>query len=102
MKIPKMIKAVQHYKDVPRVENPREEIKKKLFEFGLQSKIKPGMRIAITAESPSYCFPCGTCRQVLLEFAPDIEVLCARGDGRYVSYNLRNMMSAPFTKEHLG
>ena len=51
MKIPKMIKAVQHYKDVPRVENPREEIKKKLFEFGLQSKIKPGMRIAITAGS---------------------------------------------------
>ena len=51
MKIPKMIKAVQHYKDVPHVENPREEIKKKLFEFGLQSKIKPGMRIAITAGS---------------------------------------------------
>ena len=59
------------------------------------------VRLAITAESPNYCFPCGTCRQVLMEFAPDLELLCARGDGRYVSYNLRNMMSSPFTKEHM-
>lgn len=51
MKIPKMIKAVQHYKDVPHVENPREEIKRKLLEFGLENKIHKGMRIAITAGS---------------------------------------------------
>ena len=51
MQIPKMIKAVQHYKDVPHVDNPREEIKMKLAEFGLAEKVKPGMRIAITAGS---------------------------------------------------
>jgi len=51
MQIPKMIKAVQHYKDVPRVENPREEIKMKLAQFGLAEKVKPGMRVAITAGS---------------------------------------------------
>ena len=51
MKMPKMIKAVQHYKEVPHVENPRAEIKMKLAQFGLASKVKPGMRIAITAGS---------------------------------------------------
>jgi cytidine deaminase len=56
-------------------------------------------RIAIYAESGSYCFPCGTCRQVLWEFSPDIEVLCARADGRYVSYPLRVLLPDAFSKE---
>ncbi len=51
MKIPKMIKAIQHYKEVPHVEDPRAEIKKQMATFGLSNKIKPGMRIAITAGS---------------------------------------------------
>lgn len=56
-------------------------------------------RIAIYAESSSYCFPCGTCRQVLWEFSPDIEVLCARSDGRYVSYPLTSLLPEPFNKD---
>ena len=43
--------------------------------------------------------PCGTCRQVLWEFSPDIEVLCARADGRYVSYPLRVLLPDAFSKE---
>ena len=56
-------------------------------------------RIAIYAESSSYCFPCGTCRQVLWEFSPDTEVLCVRADGRYVSYPLRALLPEAFSKE---
>ena len=59
------------------------------------------LRIAIVSNGTDYTFPCGTCRQVLSEFSPNMEILCARGDGRYVSYNLKNMLSSPFTKEHL-
>lgn len=51
MKIPKVILAKQHYKYHPQVENPREEVSRQLREFGLKDKIKPGMRIAITAGS---------------------------------------------------
>ena len=51
VKIPKFIKAVQHYKEVPHVSDPRAEIKFKLAQFGLKDKIKPGMRIAVTAGS---------------------------------------------------
>ncbi len=51
MKIPKVIKAVQHYKDVPHVEDPRAEVSRKLAQFGIRDYIEPGMRIAITAGS---------------------------------------------------
>ncbi len=59
------------------------------------------VRIAIYADSPDYCTPCGTCRQVLNEFSPDIEVLCARGDGRYVSYRLRDLLPLSFGSSFL-
>ncbi len=53
-------------------------------------------RIAVFAAGEDYCMPCGTCRQVLNEFAPDIEVLSVRGDGRYVSYSLRELLPRSF------
>ena len=58
-------------------------------------------RIAIIAESTEYCVPCGTCRQVLSEFSPSMEVLCAKFDGRYVSYRLSSLLPAAFGKEFL-
>jgi len=57
-------------------------------------------RLAVYAGSGSnYCFPCGTCRQVMLEFSPHIEVLCAKADGRYVSYMLNELLPASFNKD---
>ena len=32
-------------------------------------------RIAVVAETPSPCPPCGACRQVLLDYAPELEVI---------------------------
>jgi cytidine deaminase len=53
-------------------------------------------RIAIISEGNTYRLPCGTCRQLLNEFAPSIEVLCARAsDGRYVSYPLTALLPLP-------
>lgn len=59
------------------------------------------VRIAIISKGANYCVPCGACRQVLVEFAPDMEVLCSRGDGRYVSYNLKDLLASPFTKDKM-
>lgn len=56
-------------------------------------------RLAIYSDTAGYSYPCGTCRQVLWEFAPELEVLCARGDGRYVSYSLSALFPEPFTRE---
>lgn len=55
------------------------------------------VRIAIYGEGEDYCMPCGTCRQVLMEFAPGIEVLCARASGGYVSYRLSELLPRAFT-----
>ena len=52
--------------------------------------------IAISGEGANYCLPCGACRQFMHEFAPSMEVLCTRGDGRYVSYRLDQLMPYPF------
>ena len=58
-------------------------------------------RIAVISEGSSYCFPCGVCRQMLNEFAPNLEVLCARADGRYVSYPLTSLLPMAFGPEHM-
>ena len=55
------------------------------------------LRIAIYAESEGYCMPCGSCRQFLSEFdrEGEMEVLCAKAGGRYVSHRLKELM--PYT-----
>jgi len=52
-------------------------------------------RIAVWGEGKNYCMPCGSCRQVLAEFSPGMEVLCAKAGGSYVSYPLSRLM--PYT-----
>lgn len=58
-------------------------------------------RIAVYADSNSYCTPCGTCRQLLSEFSPSMEVLCVKSGGRYVSYRLSDLLPASFGKDFL-
>ena len=52
-------------------------------------------RIAIYGEGKNYCMPCGACRQVMAEFSPEMEVLCTKAGGSYVSYSLSKLM--PYT-----
>ena len=66
-------------------------------EENVLAAIEKGLRrIAISGEGANYCLPCGACRQFMHEFAPSMEVLCTRGDGRYVSYRLDQLMPYPF------
>lgn len=45
-------------------------------------------RIAVIGSGPGPTTPCGTCRQVLFEFAPDLEVLAAGTDGATATFVL--------------
>lgn len=54
------------------------------------------VRIAIYGDSKNYCMPCGICRQFMSEFSESMEVLCARFDGRYVSYKLQDLFPHAF------
>jgi len=58
-------------------------------------------RLAIISDSNSYCFPCGACRQLLVEFAPELEVLSAKADGRYVSYTMSYLLPMAFGKDQM-
>lgn len=52
-------------------------------------------RIAVYGTGKNYCMPCGSCRQVLSEFSPEMEVLSAKAGGSYVSYPLNKLI--PYT-----
>ena len=53
-------------------------------------------RLAVAGRGADYCWPCGACRQMLYEFAPDLVVLVARGDGEFVRTTLRELLPHGF------
>ena len=54
------------------------------------------VRLAVVGNSKDYCWPCGACRQMLYEFAPDLRVIAARGDGQYETAALRALLPRGF------
>ena len=59
------------------------------------------VRIAIAGRCEDYCTPCGVCRQVLREFAPDIEVICLNGKGESKTFTLPELLPYSFGPEYL-
>ncbi len=53
-------------------------------------------RLAVVGRGDDYCWPCGACRQMLFEFAPDLTVLVARGDHEFVTLPLRELLPHGF------
>ena len=58
-------------------------------------------RLAVVGNGEDYCWPCGSCRQMLYEFAPELEILVARGDHGFVKTTLRELMPHGFGPEAL-
>ena len=48
-----------------------------------------------------YCPPCGVCRQVLREFAPNIEIICLNGAGEERTFTLEELLPHSFGPEYL-
>jgi cytidine deaminase len=46
--------------------------------------------------------PCGACRQVLMEFGEDIQVIVANGAGGYRVFGLQELLPEAFSSEDLG
>ena len=47
------------------------------------------------------CVPCGVCRQVLREFAPNIEIICLNGAGEERTFTLEELLPHSFGPEYL-
>lgn len=57
--------------------------------------------IAIAGRGEDFCWPCGACRQVLYEFAPELRVLAARGDGCWQEAALADLLPHGFGPKSL-
>ncbi|GAB4389436.1 MAG: cytidine deaminase [Thermodesulfovibrionales bacterium] len=51
--------------------------------------------LAIVSGDGSYCYPCGACRQMLMEFAPGLRVFLASEKG-IKKYSIGEFMPFPF------
>ena len=58
-------------------------------------------KLAVVGNSEDYCWPCGLCRQMLCEFAPDLTVLVGRKDGNFVKLSLRELLPHSFGPSYL-
>jgi len=53
--------------------------------------------IAVVSSSNDYTFPCGICRQVIVEFGKDIDIIVAK-DYDYVVYKIDDLLPKSFTQ----
>ena len=59
------------------------------------------VRIAVAGGGDNFCVPCGVCRQVLQEFAPDLEVICLNEQGQELTFTLEELLPHSFGPEYL-
>jgi cytidine deaminase len=58
-------------------------------------------RIVVVADTPEPTPPCGACRQILWEYAGDVEVVLANLDGVTARHEMRDLLPGPFDKRYL-
>lgn len=57
--------------------------------------------IAISARDGEFCPPCGACRQLLYDYAPDLEVILTNGSENR-TYKLKELLPYAFEDSQLG
>jgi cytidine deaminase len=57
--------------------------------------------IAIASESDDPASPCGSCRQVMSEFAPDLKVTSYTKNGKQVTWSLGDLLPEAFSSNNL-
>ncbi|NLZ48419.1 MAG: cytidine deaminase [Clostridiales bacterium] len=59
--------------------------------------------VAIVGDLNSFTYPCGICRQVIVEFALDenIDIILAKNEKEYIIVKLKEILPGAFTKRDL-
>jgi cytidine deaminase len=60
------------------------------------------VRVVVVADTEKLTPPCGACRQVLWEFAPDVEVILANLTGTVRRFTMRELLPEAFDARLLG
>jgi cytidine deaminase len=83
------------------IENPSLMLTACAERVALQSALSDGYTsfsaMAIVSNDERYCFPCGSCRQMLMEFAPDIQ-LYLRSKTGIKKFTIAELLPYPFSK----
>jgi cytidine deaminase len=58
-------------------------------------------RLVVTANTRELCPPCGACRQVLLEYAPDLKLILLNSQGKTRETTISALLPEAFNKEFL-
>lgn len=56
-------------------------------------------KIAIVGSSNGICYPCGVCRQVILELAPNAEIICAKDEKEFEVLKISDLLPKAFSSE---
>ena len=59
-------------------------------------------RVAIVTHTNDLTPPCGACRQLLWEFAPDAEVILANLSSKFLRFTVRELLPNAFDAKQLG
>jgi cytidine deaminase len=54
------------------------------------------VKIAVTCDK-EYCSPCGVCRQVMVEHAPDLEILLGNPQGTFKRMTIKELLPESFS-----
>ncbi len=58
--------------------------------------------IAIASDSEELVFPCGICRQVLMEFGDkEMKVLCSKNNGEFEAFKLEELLPNAFISDKM-
>jgi cytidine deaminase len=58
-------------------------------------------KMAVVCACETECLPCGACRQVIAEFAPELPMLLGVGSERFNVTSLKELLPNPFLPEYL-
>ena len=58
-------------------------------------------RMVVTANTRELCPPCGACRQVLYEYAPDLQIILLNSLGKTKETTIAKLLPEAFGKEFL-
>lgn len=57
--------------------------------------------LVVTADTKAFCPPCGACRQVLVEFAPELKIVLLNREGKTKETTISELLPEAFNKEFL-
>ncbi|MFQ5676073.1 MAG: cytidine deaminase [bacterium] len=57
--------------------------------------------LAVIAKTAEFCPPCGACRQVLMDYAPDLKIILLNSEGKSKETTIADLFPEAFTGDFL-